>query len=137
MAFNVSVAETPVARKAGAGRPPIDNPFSKLVTTWDDGKARTINPDKDSKVSTLLDQLRRAAKEIDRSVTVEFLGGDGSAKTATGFKFQLRALITRPRTPKGDTDSAEKLATPAKAPKAPTAPLGSRPAKRAAAKAGK
>lgn len=77
------------------GAPKRDNPYAGVVkTALDDGKIKRITNFKDeAHLKTALSQVRRAARELDRSALVELLPAD----QGIGFRFQVVAKITRPR----------------------------------------
>ena len=92
----ISISTTPIAVKTGTGRKAKPNDFLPVIAQFDDGQTRSVVTGAGEKTSTLLMQVRTAAKTINRSVTVELVGGT-TATTATGFKFMLRSQITRTR----------------------------------------
>lgn len=90
----IAISEAPIAVQRGRKAKP--NEYLPHIASFDDGQTRTVTPTGSETVAGELTMLRNAAKTIERSVSVEFIGGT-TAATATAFKFALRSLITRTR----------------------------------------
>lgn len=95
LAMQVAIAE---AIKITKKREPKVNPFDAHIVSWNDGETRRITLDDGDVLSTVVGNLRRAAKSIDRSVVVAFDTTDADAKkVAKTFRFMLKPKVA----PKG------------------------------------
>lgn len=106
--MQVAIAEAiKVARK----REPKVNPFDAHIVSWNDGETRRITLEEGDVLSSVVGNIRRAAKSIDRSVVIAFDTTDADAKkVARTFRFMLKAKVA----PKGTAaPAATTIVTPA------------------------
>jgi hypothetical protein len=93
------------------GREAKPNPFLEvpakskvsIIESFNDGKTRRIDLEEGDSLASTVDQLRKAAKTINRGVRVAVDGATPEAKKAAkAFRFELCDPITRTRKPKTD-----------------------------------
>lgn len=111
LAMQVAIAEAiKVARK----REPKVNPFDAHIVSWNDGETRRVTLEDGDVLSTVVGNLRRAAKSIDRSVVIAFDTTDADAKkVAKTFRFMLKAKVAKKGTATATPEAVTIPATPA------------------------
>lgn len=97
LAMKVAISPEPIV-KARVPRVPKVNPFDAVIVSFNDGGTRRIHLEAGDVLSTVVGNLRRAAKKIDRTAVIAYDVADAEArKTQTTFRFLLKAKVA----PKG------------------------------------